>query len=71
MFKTQVIKDLSNAIYDLEVQVSRTVHLKENADYKIEDGLIQTETINEIRNNILNAIKLLDEYLFNHVDDGR
>ena len=65
MFKTQVIKDLSNAIYDLEVQVSRTVHLKENADYKIEDGLIQTETINEIRNNILNAIKLLDEYLFN------
>jgi hypothetical protein len=71
MFKTQVIRDLSNAIYDLEVQVSRTVHLKENEDYIIEDGLIKTETINETRNNILNAIKLLDEYLFNQVDDGR
>jgi hypothetical protein len=69
MFKTQVIKELADAIYDLEIYVSRTVHKAE--DYKIEDGLIVTKSVETVRNKILNELHLLDNYLFNHVDDGR
>lgn len=69
MFKTQTIKCLSEAIYDLEVNVSRAVHKAEN--YTIENGMVVTESVKDIRNKIMAELKILDEYLFNHVDDGR
>ena len=69
MFKTPEIKELSDAIYDLEVFVGRAVHKAE--DYKIIDGLIITESVEKIRNKITEKLNLLDTLVFNHTDDGR
>jgi hypothetical protein len=69
MFKTQLMSNLSNILVDLEINVTRSVINPDS--YKIKNGLVSNTEIDNLRNDLTEILKTLDDYLFNHVDDGR
>lgn len=69
MFKTQVMSNLSNILVDLEINVTRSVINPDS--YEIKNGLVSNREIDSLRNELTEILKTLDDYLFNHVDDGR
>ena len=69
MFKTQLISNLSNVLVDLEINVTRSVINPDS--YEIKNGFVSNNEIDSLRNDLTEILKTLDDYLFNHVDDGR
>jgi hypothetical protein len=68
-FQTPEIKKLSEIIFDLEIENQRTVHSSE--PYTILNSQIETERLNELHNNLFNALKNLDNFLLHSIDDGK
>ena len=69
-FKTNIINKLNDKIFDLEILNQRTIHLS-STEYSIENGLINTDELNQVRDNIKQLLKELDNELFYYEDDGR
>ena len=63
------MSNLSNILVDLEINVTRSVINPDS--YKIKNGLVSNTEIDNLRNDLTEILKTLDDYLFNHVDDGR
>lgn len=69
MLKTQLIKDLSDLIFELEINVTRSV-IDPNS-YEIKNGLVSNNEIDELRERVKDILKTIDSHLFNQIDDGR
>ena len=62
-FTSEEIRQISILIYQLEVAVSRTVYLTEDEDYKIIDGYIKTDKLDNLREQLNLLLHVLDEKL--------
>ena len=62
-FTSEEIRQISTLIYQLEVAVSRTVHLTEDEDYKIIDGYIKTDKLDNLREQLNQLLHDLDKKL--------
>ena len=62
-FTSEEIRQISTLIYQLEVAVSKTVHLTEDEDYKIIDGYIKTDKLDNLREQLNQLLHDLDKKL--------
>jgi hypothetical protein len=69
-YHTKVINEIQEIIQDLEIANQRTVHAID-AEYSIEDNMIITDYLKEIRGKLHAKLKELDMELFSSMDDGK
>lgn len=69
-FKTEIINKLNDKLFDLEVLNQRIIHLSSD-QYSIENGLINTKELTEIREQINYILNELDIEIYSYMDDGR
>lgn len=69
-FNIKEIQKIYDLIVDLQIETQKTVHCS-NIDYNIENGLIITDNINQIKQELNQKLHKLDTELFNSMDDGR
>lgn len=69
-FKTELINKLNEKIIDLEILNQRVIHLSSN-QYSIENGLINTKELAEVREQIKHILKNIDDEIYSYMDDGR
>lgn len=69
-FKIELINKLNEKIIDLEVLNQRAIHLS-SIEYSIENGLINTKELAEVREQIKHILKNIDDEIYSYMDDGR